>query len=119
MADQHIFIEHWTFKHAWHELTPRARQDYADQIKLASAGGHPSGVRVIAWGLVDRHAPQSIAHDFWAVWQADSAEAVRAFMAGVEASGWYRYFDQVNTVGRCSSASEVLSAMVALADKEG
>jgi hypothetical protein len=112
MTDRHILIEQWKSRPAWRHLSTDDRRTFADRIAQASTGTRPDGIRVIAWGYTDRAAPFSIELDFWAVWDVDSADAARVFMEGIEASGWYNYFEQVNTVGRCGSVVEILDALV-------
>lgn len=111
MADKYIFIEQWKSKPAWLTLAPEARRAYADRIVQASSE-RPDGVRAIAWGLTDKAVAHSVGHDFWAVWELDGEAMAQGFMQGVDASGWYQYFEQANTLGVAQSAAQVLDLMV-------
>jgi hypothetical protein len=67
----------------------------------------------LGWGRVEP-AAQSASYEWFAVWQAPSREVADVFLAGVESSGWYTYFEQSNVVGELRPADAVIAEHLAL-----
>ena len=106
---KHYVVEHWSYKPAWIELSQEQRASFLGGIREAMQQITDAGIRTLGFGRLDHsvdHAHKG--YDFWAVWEMDSIEACDAFFAGVAASGWYNYFDHVNTAGILGSPEVVL-----------
>lgn len=56
-----------------------------------------AGVKTLGWGEVDRTTDETIPYDFIALWQGDTDEALDFMLEKIKESGWYDYFDHVNT----------------------
>ncbi len=79
-----------------------------DGVRGAITDMAAGGITTLGWGTVDDDTPHRLDHTYVAVWQAPSAEALGALEAGVQASGWYDFFDQVNVRTRLRSADDVM-----------
>ncbi|MEM9894434.1 MAG: DUF6616 family protein [Actinomycetota bacterium] len=110
----HIFIEAWNANDTWRGLSADERRAYMDQIEGAIAQMAEAGITTLGWGVNDDDTPMRADYDFVAVWQADSLDAIKALEAGVEAAGWYTYFDQVNVRSELRPAADVIADHVAL-----
>lgn len=108
------FIEAWTPNDAWRALPTDERQAFMDGVRGAIAQMADGGITTLGWGVNDADTPYRLDHEFVAVWQAPSKEAVTALEAGIEASGWYGFFDQVNLRVTLGPEGEVMDQHVAL-----
>ncbi|MEM9609724.1 MAG: DUF6616 family protein [Actinomycetota bacterium] len=108
VADMYHFIEAWTPNDRWAALSTEDRRAFMDGVAGAIAQMAEGGITTLGWGTNDADTPNRMDHQYVAVWQAPSLEAIEALEAGVQASGWYDFFDQVNLRTDLRPASEVM-----------
>ena len=77
-------------------------------IELMAEGG----ITTLGWGTNDADTPHRLDHEYVAVWQAQSKEAIQALEAGVQGSGWYDFFDQKNLRAELRPHTEVMGQHV-------
>ncbi|MEM9711622.1 MAG: DUF6616 family protein [Actinomycetota bacterium] len=109
----YLFIETWTPNDRWDALPPADRSAFMDGVRGAISEMAAGGITTLGWGTVDDDTPHRTDHTHVAVWQAPSVEALQSLEAGVQASGWYDYFDQVNVRTELRPADEVMDEHVA------
>lgn len=106
---KHYVVEHWSYKPAWLELSQEQRASFLASIRQAMQQMASAGIRTLGYGRLDHSVDcANKGYAFWALWEMDSIEARNLFFAGVAASGWYNYFDHVNTAGILGSPEVVL-----------
>ncbi|PCI34254.1 MAG: hypothetical protein COB54_00200 [Alphaproteobacteria bacterium] len=93
----HILIEHWTYKTSWLALTEQQRSEFLNQIGQSMAELEKAGVTTLGWGETDHTTDQPIPYDFIALWQGETEAALDLMLETIKKSGWYDYFDHVNT----------------------
>jgi hypothetical protein len=109
----YVVVETWTPKPAFFAADEKARNDLFAGIQEAMKQLADIGFVTLGWGRVEP-AAQSASYEWFAVWQAPSREVADVFLAGVESSGWYTYFEQSNVVGELRPAEAVLAEHLAL-----
>lgn len=113
MARQ-IFIELYNYRDRWFEADAAERRGFADMVageveKIAAAGAE-----VIAFGLNDTGTDRRAGYDFFCVYTLPDAGFARTLEAGIAASGWHDYFEQVQVSGTMLSVADGLAANVGL-----
>ncbi|GLV75554.1 MULTISPECIES: DUF6616 family protein [Streptomyces] len=103
----YVVIETWTPRPAFLAADEETRNTLFAGVREAMRQLAETGVVTLGWGSVDRPAPHSTPHEWFAVWQAPSKELADGFLDGVERSGWYTYFEQSNVVGELRSFEAV------------
>ncbi len=109
----HVFIETWTPNERWAALPEPDRRAFMDGIRGAISDMAAGGIATLGWGTVDDDTPHRLDHTYVAIWQAPTAEAIRALEDGVQSSGWYEFFDQVNVRSELRSADDVMDEHIA------
>lgn len=112
---QQIFVELYNYTHAWRQETRDAREAFVAQIfgALEQLAGH--GVEVLAYAVNDPATDRRAPYDFFCVYRVPDAAFQRVFESQIAASGWYRYFEQVNLSGAALTPPAVLLANIELA----
>ncbi len=93
----HILIEHWNYKDSWLALSSKRRSDFLDQIGQAMGELEKAGIKTLGWGETDRTTDNAVPYDFIALWQGKSEAALDFMLENIKKSGWYEYFDHINT----------------------
>jgi haloalkane dehalogenase len=96
---QHIFIELWSFKDRWRNLTMPERAAYLEKLQPAIQQMQEQGVEILAWGYNEKSVDQRANYDVFAVYRLPNSEVFDVFQKAIAGSGWYDYFDQVNAGG--------------------
>jgi hypothetical protein len=110
----YVVVETWTAKQEFLAAPLKTKQELFAEIKAAMAEMAQVGIITLGWGSVDRSAGHSADYDWFAVWQAPNAELANAFLQGVERSGWYNWFEQVNVLGELRTVDAVAAEHIAL-----
>ncbi|MEM7337864.1 MAG: DUF6616 family protein [Actinomycetota bacterium] len=110
----YYFIEAWTPNDTWKGLSAEDREAFMAGVRGAITQMAEGGISTLGWGENDADTPHRIDQEFVAVWQAPSKEAIQALEAGVQASGWYDYFDQGNLRAELGPEQAVMDRHVAL-----
>lgn len=108
------FIELWTPNDRWKELSVDERRAFMEGVGGAMAQMNEAGIETLGWGAIDGDTPFPIDHRYVAVWQAPDRAAIEMLEQGIEASGWYGYFDQVNARAVLSSPETVIGEHIAM-----
>ena len=94
-------VELYTPKPAWLVLPETERSAFLEGVQegmgVLFAGG---GIDLIGMGETVADVEHGSGHQYFALWRFASATARERLLEGIAASGWYEYFDHVNTVGR-------------------
>ena len=111
---QFLYVELWTPKQAWLDLSKEERQAYFDKVggeiqKLTNAG-----IKIIGFAVNDQETPHRSNHQYIAVWQMSSKEHVEMLEESVAQAGWYNYFEQENARGELIPPPAALEDMVKL-----
>lgn len=111
----YVVIETWTPRAEFLAATPETRERVFDSVREGMAQFTALGIDTLGWGRIDAGADRSGGYDWFAVWTMPSAELAAAFLQGVEAAGWYEWFDQTNVTGELASVDSAIAAHLALA----
>jgi haloalkane dehalogenase len=98
-----VFIELYTYRPAWRSLDAGQRRAFVLGVTDALAGLRKQGVEVIGYGSNDPGTDRRAPYDFFSVYRLPDTVTRREMEAGIAASGWYRYFEQVNVGGAALS----------------
>lgn len=110
----HVVIETWTPKEKWLATDEETRRRFFDEVREGMAEMSKAGIETLGWGRVDQDADRPSAHEWFAVWRTPNSATSAAFLEGVDRSGWYEYFEQVNVVGELLPAENAMDVHVAL-----
>lgn len=110
----HYLVELYTPNAAWHALPATQRQQFLGHIGSALAQLSSVGVEVLSLAETDPCIDQGSAHRFLGIWRFPTLAARDALLAGIQASGWYGYFDHVNAASTGGNADSHLTALAAL-----
>ena len=110
----YVVVETWRAKREFLAAPIEFREELFARIKAAMAEMAQAGIVTLGWGSVDRSADHSTDYDWFAVWQAPNAELAAAFLQGVERSGWYTWFEQVNVLGEVRTVDAIAAEHLAL-----
>ncbi len=95
----HYLAELYSPKPAWLNLDAEARRQFFDGIGAGMGPLMELGIEPLALGKVDAEMLHAPTQQFFAIWRAPDAVAMRALVDGIAASGWHDYFDTVNATG--------------------
>jgi len=96
---QQIFVELYKYRQEWLDLSAAERESFVGQLAGAVRTLQAQGVEVLGYGVNDPDTDRRAAYDFFSVYRVPDVQIQRLFEAGIAASGWYTYFDQVNVSG--------------------
>jgi len=106
------FIELWSAKDSWKQMSKEERGNYLGQIGPALQDLMQKGVEIVSWGENNIKTTHRAGYDFFAVWKFPTVEIQNEFEAMVEAAGWYNYFKQENVSGESTTPDAIISKMV-------
>lgn len=93
------YVETFTPKPAWVELSKEERADYMNRIALSSKHLVDQGGEMVVMSENDNDTVQGLKHQFFVIWKFPTDNLAKAFETlGLE-DGWYNYFDQFNIKG--------------------
>lgn len=102
------FIEAFTPKQAWLDLTKEARAAYMAKVNEATKPITDQGAEVVTMGENDSDTTYGLSHNFFVVWKFPTDELEKSFEDQGIIEGWYDYFDQFNIRGNFSDIIEKL-----------
>ena len=108
----HYLVELYTPNATWKSLPAAQRQQFLDGIQAAMGGLSSQGIEVLSLGEAEPGVDRASEHRFMGIWRFPSPQARDALLAGIQASGWYDYFDHVNAA---CSAGDLAGHLAALA----
>jgi len=111
----HYLIELYTPNAAWLALPAEARQRFLDGIRAGMGALSALGIEALALGPAEPGLRQASPHRFLGIWRCPDRPARDALLAGIEASGWYGYFDHVNAAADAGSLPGHLSELATVA----
>jgi haloalkane dehalogenase len=112
---QQIFVELYNYNAEWRALSTVEREEFVYKIFASASGLADIGVEIVAYAFNDPNTDRRAPYDFFCVYRAPDDAVVRRFEKEIAASGWYRYFDQVNLSGAAMTPLGVLPGHVPLA----
>ena len=107
-----FYVEVWSAKQAWLDLSIEDRGAYMAQVGPAIQQLLEQGVEIITWGENDTDTVERLGHDFFAVWKFPTDELAKSFEALVTGAGWYNYFDQLNLKGDAASPQDIIGKLI-------
>ncbi|MCG7220795.1 DUF6616 family protein [Acinetobacter sp. AG3] len=110
----HYLIELYTPNAVWQALPIQERQQYLTDVGAAMGGLSSLGVELLTLTEIDTAADQSSYHRFMGIWRFPNQQARDALLTGIQASGWYDYFDHVNATGTEGDFQQHLDALAKL-----
>lgn len=108
------YIEAWSAKQAWLDLSVEERAAYMGQVGPAIQQFLDQGVEIITWSDNDGDTYERLEYDFFAVWKFPTDELAKSFEELVTAAGWYNYFGQVNLKGSPGNPTDIIGKMINL-----
>lgn len=93
------YIETFTPKPAWLELSKEERAVYMERIALSSQPLGEQGGELLLMSENDSDTVQGLKHQFFVIWKFPTDELAKAFETLGLDEGWYNYFDQFNLKG--------------------
>lgn len=105
------YIETFTPKQAWLDLTKEERAEYMNRIALSSQPLVDQGGEVVVMSENDSDTVQRLAHQFFVIWKFPTDELAKSFEALGLNEAWYDYFDQFNLKG---SSSDIIEKLINL-----
>lgn len=106
------FIEIWSVKPAWLELSPQDRGNYMQQVGAHIQALLDKGVQVLTWSSNNLTTSYRANFDYFAIWTFPDQETADSFQALVEGAGWYNYFEQTNLMGRQATVGDIIGQLV-------
>ena len=106
------YIELWTARQAWKDLSQAERSDYMNALGPAIQQLLDNGVQIVSWGSNESSTFSKVDYDYFAVWNFPDINAAQEFEKMVEGAGWYNYFDQVNAMGTVATPQEIIGLMI-------
>ncbi len=109
----HYLVELYTPKPAWLALPAAQREQFLHGIRSAMVELSSLGVEVLTLGEAEPDIDNASEHRFLGIWRFPGLQSRDALLAGIQASGWYGYFDHVNAAGARADLADHLSALTA------
>ncbi|RMX17484.1 hypothetical protein EBQ34_03885 [Vandammella animalimorsus] len=109
---QQYLVELYTPNAAWLALPAKLRQAFISQINQGMQGLAGAGIELLSLAPTAKNTPHASAHRFLGIWRFDNAQARDALLAGIEASGWYLYFDHLNAASATGALQEHLQDLL-------
>jgi len=108
------YIELWSAKDSWKQLSHKDRGEYLGQIGPAIQTLLEKGVEVVGWGENDLATSHRAVVDFYAIWKFPTIEMKKEFEALVMEANWYNYFHQENVSGALTTPDEIIGKLIAM-----
>lgn len=107
----HYLVELYSPNAVWQAKTQQARKQYLDQVAAGMAALSSIGVEVLTLTETIPEIDQVSPHQFLGIWRFPNQQARDALLAGIQASGWYQYFDHINAAGIKADLHQHLEAL--------
>ncbi|WP_163324512.1 DUF6616 family protein [Draconibacterium mangrovi] len=108
------FIELWSARDAWKQLSDDERGSYLEQIGPHVQDLLNKGVEIVGWGINDEATTHRANFDFYAVWKFPTLDIKKEFEALVMETGWYNYFHQENVSGELTTPDEIIGKLISM-----
>lgn len=109
----HYLVELYTPNAAWKALDSEERQQFLAAVGKAMSELSSLGIEVLTLAEAEADIDHNTPHRFVGIWRFPNAEARNTLLQGIQASGWYEYFDHINAACPSSSFEQHLAALVA------
>lgn len=106
-----FYIETFTPKQAWLELSKEERATYMNKISISSQPLLDQGGEFVGMGENDSDTVNRLNHQFFVIWKFPTDELAKSFESLGFNEGWYDYFDQFNLKG---SSSDIIEKLISL-----
>lgn len=95
----------------WQALSAEQRTHFLQGIQAAMASLSSQGVEILALGETEAGIDQASSHRYLGIWRFPDARTRDALLAGIQASGWYAYFDHVNAASGAGGFDSHMAAL--------
>ena len=111
----YLFVKLWNPKPAWYALSEPDREAFIAQAQTAMQAVSEKGLETIGWmELRDEDNHKNSGYKFASIYKVPDRFVAIRFHNAMEEFGWYRYFDQVNAVGKLEGPGSVLKRIMGL-----
>ena len=110
----YAFVALWNAKPGWLAMSREQRAAFIDQVTATMDVLVADGFEVLFWTENDAGTDRRAGYDYAALWKMADQAMVQRFERALAATGWYRYFDQVNVRGTWSEPEDVLRKIMLL-----
>lgn len=93
------FIEMFSTKQAWMDLSKDERAAYLTHVNDASKPLTDQGVAIISMNENDQDTIHRADYSFFVIWTIPTDEIAGAVQKLMVSEGWFNYFDQLNLKG--------------------
>lgn len=110
----YLYVELWTPKPNWLELSAAEREEYFETVGSEIAELTQGGTEIVGFAVNDEETDQRIDHRYLATWTMPSKEDVHKLEENLSEAGWYDYFDQENARGELVAPEDAFNDMIGL-----
>lgn len=111
----HYLVELYSPNAHWQALPAAGRQQFLDAVQTAMGGLSALGIELLALAPTQAAIAQASGHRFLGIWRFPDPQARDALLAGIQASGWYGYFDHQNAACEAGGLAEHMAALAGAA----
>ena len=104
----YIYVEQWTPKQAWLDLSEEERRAFVDAIMPLIRKHEEMGIETLAMATIDSDTFAKSDHVFLSVLRMPDAATARTFEQDIAATDWYEYFEQTNARGKIREPEAVI-----------
>lgn len=102
------FIELFTPKQAWLDLSKEERAAYLTHVNDSSKELMDQGVAIVSMNENDQDTIHRVDYNFFVIWTIPTDELADAVQKLMVSERWFNYFDQVNLKGGSTDIFEKL-----------
>ncbi len=111
----YIYVEQWTPKQSWLDLSPGARQAFVESIMpVIQKHEEELGVETLAMASIDPDTALRSKHAYLSVMRMPDEATARVFESDLAEINWYHYFEQTNSRGEIRPAEEVIGEHITM-----
>ena len=108
----HYLIELYTPNAHWEALSVEQRQQFLHGVQNGMGTLSSMGVELLTLARTESGIDQSSEHRYLGIWRFPNPQARAALLAGIQASGWYGYFQLLNAACASGGFAEHLADLV-------
>ena len=108
----YIYVEQWTPKQAWLDLSAEERQAFVEAIMPLLQKHEEMGIETLAMASIDATTPSKSKHAYFSVLRMPDEATAKTFEQDIAAANWYDYFEQTNSRGKIRKPEEVIGEHV-------
>jgi len=95
----YIYVEHWTPKQAWLDLSTKERQAFFETIMPLLKKHEEMGIETLAMARIDADTASKSEHGYFSVLRMHDTAKAKNNEKDNAVANWYDYFEQTNSRG--------------------